>query len=43
MVIENNYSITQLFVDKEIKILVDKKNSFSIKVPTIRDLYADTK
>lgn len=43
MVIENNYSITQLFVDKEIKILVDKKKSFSVKVPTIRDLYADTK
>jgi hypothetical protein len=43
MIIENNYSITQLFVNKEIKIIIDRKQAFSIKVPIIRDLYEDTK
>jgi len=43
MIIENNYSITQLFAKKEIKIVIDKKQTFSIKVPIIRDLYEDTK
>lgn len=43
MTIENNYSITQLFVKKEIKILIDKKQTFTLKVPVIRDLYEDNK
>ena len=43
MIIENNYSITQLFVNKEIKIIIDKKQSFTIRVPVVRDLYEDTK
>lgn len=43
MIIENNYSITQLFVKKEIKVVIDKKKSFIIKVPIIRDLYDDNK
>lgn len=43
MIIENNYSITQLFAKKEIKIVIDKKQIFSIKIPIIRDLYEDTK
>ena len=43
MTIENNYSITQLFVKKEINILVDKKQTFTLRVPVIRDLYEDNK
>lgn len=42
MLIENNYSITQLFISKEIIIIVDKKQSFNLKVPVIKDLYTDT-
>ena len=43
MTIENNYSITQLFVKKEINILVDKKHTFTLRIPVIRDLYEDSK
>ena len=43
MIIENDYSITKLFIKKEIKIIIDKKQSFILKVPIIRDLYDDTK
>lgn len=43
MVIENNYSITQLFIKKEVKIIIDKKQFFILKLPTIRDLYEDDK
>ena len=43
MVIENNYSITQLFVRKEVKIIIDKKQFFTLKLPVIRDLFDDEK
>ena len=43
MVIENNYSITQLFIQKEIKIIIDKKQFFVLEIPTIKDLYEDSK
>ena len=43
MIIENNYSITQLFIKKEVKIIIDKKQFFILKLPTIRDLYEDDK
>ena len=42
MVINSNYSITQLFANKEITVTVDNK-SFKLKIPTLRDLYDDTK
>ena len=43
MTIENNYSITQLFIKKEINIFVDKKQTFTLRIPVIRDLYEDSK
>ena len=42
MVIKDNYSITQLFVKKEIKIFIDNKY-FHLILPTLRDLYEDDK
>lgn len=42
MKINSNYSITQLFVKKEVIIIVDNKK-FTLKIPTIRDLYEDEK
>ena len=42
MTIKDNYSITQLFVKKEIKIFVDNK-PFTLFLPTLRDLYEDEK
>ena len=43
MLIENNYSITQLFIKKEVKVIIDKKQSITIQIPTIRELYDDPK
>ncbi len=42
MTINSNYSITQLFASKEITVIVDNK-SFKLEIPTLRDLYEDTK
>lgn len=43
MTIENNYSITQLFATKNITITIDRKQSFELRVPVIRDLFEDTR
>lgn len=42
MNIKSNYSITQLFVTKDITITVDSK-SITMHLPTLRDLYEDLK
>lgn len=42
MDIKNNYSLTQLFATKDITIWVDGK-SFLMHLPTLRDLYKDTR
>jgi len=41
MQITTNYSITRLFISKEIRFLIDNKTSFILKVPVIRDFYED--
>ena len=43
MEIHSNYSITQLFAKKEVNIIIDKKDVFTLKIPTIRDLFEDSK
>ena len=42
MDIKSNYSITQLFVTKDITITVDGR-SILLHLPTLRDLYEDLK
>ena len=42
MTITNNYSITQLFVTKDVSIIVDSKR-ITMHLPTLRDLYEDMK
>ena len=41
MEITSDYSLTKLFITKEVKIFIDKKFAFTIKLKTIRDFYLD--
>lgn len=41
MIIENNYSVTQLFAKKELIITIDKLHVIHLIVPTLRDFYDD--
>lgn len=39
MVFENTFNMNTLFMSKTIKVTIDKRQRFNIKVPTIRELY----
>ena len=41
MEITSDYSLTKLFITKEVKIFIDKKFAFIIKLKTISDFYLD--
>jgi len=41
MKIESNYSISRLFITKEIEITIDNKQSFIIILRPIKDLFLD--
>ena len=40
MTIKDNYSLSRLFITKEINIFVDDK-MFSLKLKTLKDFYID--
>jgi hypothetical protein len=42
MLIKDNYSLFNLFLDKKVKITVDQK-SFYVRVPTIKEFSLDEK
>ena len=41
MEINSNYSISRLFITKEVKIIIDNKESFTIILRPIKDLFVD--
>lgn len=43
MEIKSDFSLTRLFITKEINISIDSKQSFVVKVKTVKDFYVDNK
>ena len=42
MIIDSNYSLTRLFVSKDITITIDKLKKFTLKVRSAKDLFQDS-
>lgn len=42
MIITDNFSITRLFLNKTITVVVDKTNYFTLKAKTVKELYEDS-